>query len=99
MPNCIALWLFFNLSKQHFEDISDHPGLLTYYGIYFQLESSGEEQWRPGSAGSGSGASGGGKFRRLQLKWELLSNADSSPQTPSGKARLLDHVSRIESVC
>ncbi|XP_048477575.1 uncharacterized protein LOC105383856 isoform X2 [Plutella xylostella] len=50
-----------------------------------KLESSGEEQWRPGSSGSGSAASGGGKFRRLQLKWELLSNNDSSPHTPSGE--------------
>ncbi|XP_068625397.1 uncharacterized protein [Battus philenor] len=61
-----------------------------------RLECSGEE-WRPGSAGScasgntgnGSGNSGnagntGGKFRRLQLKWEMLSNAES-PVTPSGE--------------
>ncbi|XP_059053567.1 uncharacterized protein LOC131847891 isoform X2 [Achroia grisella] len=56
-----------------------------------RLECSGEEQWRPGSAGScasgntGNGsANSGGKFRRLQLKWELLSNAES-PTTPSGE--------------
>ncbi|KAJ8719028.1 hypothetical protein PYW07_016584 [Mythimna separata] len=57
-----------------------------------RLECSGEENWRPGSAssgasgntGNGSGNSGGGKFRRLQLKWEMLSNAES-PVTPSGE--------------
>ncbi|KAG6441303.1 hypothetical protein O3G_MSEX001714 [Manduca sexta] len=54
-----------------------------------RLESSGEEPWRPGSASSaGSGNTGnantGGKFRRLQLKWEMLSNAES-PVTPSGE--------------
>ncbi|KAM3967086.1 LOW QUALITY PROTEIN: uncharacterized protein ACR2FA_011936 [Aphomia sociella] len=56
-----------------------------------RLECSGEEQWRPGSAGSGasvntgnSSGNSGGKFRRLQLKWELLSNAES-PTTPSGE--------------
>lgn len=56
-----------------------------------RLECSGEEQWRPGSAGSGASgntgngsANSGGKFRRLQLKWELLSNAES-PTTPSGE--------------
>ncbi|XP_063541893.1 uncharacterized protein LOC134750560 isoform X7 [Cydia strobilella] len=52
-----------------------------------RLERSGEE-WRPGSASSGhsAAASGhsGGKFRRLQLKWELLSNAES-PSSPSGE--------------
>ncbi|XP_050563039.1 uncharacterized protein LOC118269872 isoform X27 [Spodoptera frugiperda] len=56
-----------------------------------RLECSGEEHWRPGSASSGaSGNTGngsgnsGGKFRRLQLKWEMLSNAES-PVTPSGE--------------
>ncbi|CAB3235661.1 unnamed protein product [Arctia plantaginis] len=56
-----------------------------------KLECSGDEQWRPGSASSGASgntgnASGnsGGKFRRLQLKWEMLSNAES-PVTPSGE--------------
>ncbi|XP_063893871.1 uncharacterized protein LOC110379604 isoform X2 [Helicoverpa armigera] len=56
-----------------------------------KLECSGEENWRPGSASSGaSGNTGngsgnsGGKFRRLQLKWEMLSNAES-PVTPSGE--------------
>ncbi|CAH0673988.1 unnamed protein product [Spodoptera exigua] len=56
-----------------------------------KLECSGEEHWRPGSASSGaSGNTGngsgnsGGKFRRLQLKWEMLSNAES-PVTPSGE--------------
>ncbi|XP_013173893.1 PREDICTED: uncharacterized protein LOC106122468 isoform X7 [Papilio xuthus] len=54
-----------------------------------RLECSGEE-WRPGSAGScasgntGAGSNTGGKFRRLQLKWEMLSNAES-PGTPSGE--------------
>ncbi|CAK1579384.1 unnamed protein product [Parnassius mnemosyne] len=61
-----------------------------------KLECSGEE-WRPGSAGScASGNTGnassnsanagnsGGKFRRLQLKWEMLSTAES-PGTPSGE--------------
>ncbi|XP_053606041.1 uncharacterized protein LOC128672725 isoform X9 [Plodia interpunctella] len=51
-----------------------------------RLDCSGEEQWRPGSAGSGAsgntGGGSGGKFRRLQLKWELLSN---DPGTPSGE--------------
>ncbi|XP_053606032.1 uncharacterized protein LOC128672725 isoform X3 [Plodia interpunctella] len=51
-----------------------------------KLDCSGEEQWRPGSAGSGAsgntGGGSGGKFRRLQLKWELLSN---DPGTPSGE--------------
>ncbi|GBP26061.1 Iporin [Eumeta japonica] len=51
-----------------------------------KLDSSGEEQWRPGSAASGGGSAGPtGKFRRLQLKWELLSNAESTPHTPSGE--------------
>ncbi|XP_060802339.1 uncharacterized protein LOC106137672 isoform X2 [Amyelois transitella] len=56
-----------------------------------KLECSGEEQYRPGSASSGASANtgagsghSGGKFRRLQLKWELLSNAES-PTTPSGE--------------
>ncbi|KAI5631666.1 RUN domain-containing protein [Phthorimaea operculella] len=57
-----------------------------------KLDTSGEEQWRPGSAGScasnntgkDSNASGG-KFRRLQLKWELMSNAESPSATPSGE--------------
>ncbi|XP_026731459.1 uncharacterized protein LOC113496438 isoform X7 [Trichoplusia ni] len=56
-----------------------------------RLECSGEEQWRPGSASSGASANtgngsgnSGGKFRRLQLKWEMLSNAES-PVTPSGE--------------
>ncbi|XP_063634916.1 uncharacterized protein LOC134805565 isoform X2 [Cydia splendana] len=52
-----------------------------------KLECSGEE-WRPGSASSGQSAAAsghsGGKFRRLQLKWELLSNAES-PSSPSGE--------------
>ncbi|XP_063634938.1 uncharacterized protein LOC134805565 isoform X6 [Cydia splendana] len=52
-----------------------------------RLECSGEE-WRPGSASSGQSAAAsghsGGKFRRLQLKWELLSNAES-PSSPSGE--------------
>ncbi|XP_014368150.2 uncharacterized protein LOC106718534 isoform X1 [Papilio machaon] len=58
-------------------------------GIDLKLECSGEE-WRPGSAGScasgntGAGSNTGGKFRRLQLKWEMLSNAES-PGTPSGE--------------
>ncbi|XP_045449486.1 uncharacterized protein LOC123658047 [Melitaea cinxia] len=54
-----------------------------------RLDTSGEEQWRPGSANSSaSGQTGsnnsGGKFRRLQLKWEMLSNAES-PVTPTGE--------------
>nr|XP_037867663.1 uncharacterized protein LOC101745102 isoform X8 [Bombyx mori] len=50
-----------------------------------RLDFSGEEQWRPGSASSGgSGNAPTGKFRRLQLKWEMLSNAES-PVTPSGE--------------
>ncbi|KAL0832102.1 hypothetical protein ABMA28_001580 [Loxostege sticticalis] len=56
-----------------------------------RLDTSGEEQFRPSSAGScasgntGNGSNNsGGKFRRLQLKWELLSNAES-PSTPSGE--------------
>lgn len=50
-----------------------------------KLDFSGEEQWRPGSASSGgSGNAPTGKFRRLQLKWEMLSNAES-PVTPSGE--------------
>ncbi|XP_013173892.1 PREDICTED: uncharacterized protein LOC106122468 isoform X6 [Papilio xuthus] len=58
-------------------------------GTDLKLECSGEE-WRPGSAGScasgntGAGSNTGGKFRRLQLKWEMLSNAES-PGTPSGE--------------
>ncbi|CAG4970457.1 unnamed protein product [Parnassius apollo] len=68
----------------------------TKAGIEPKLECSGEE-WRPGSAGScASGNTGnvsnnsanagnsGGKFRRLQLKWEMLSTAES-PGTPSGE--------------
>lgn len=57
-----------------------------------RLESSGEDHYRPSSAssgataGSGSGVGPGGKFRKLQLKWELLSNAETpSPNTPSGE--------------
>ncbi|XP_032515721.2 uncharacterized protein LOC116768928 isoform X3 [Danaus plexippus] len=50
-----------------------------------KLDTSGEEQWRPPSASSSaSGQGSGGKFRRLQLKWEMLSNAES-PGTPSGE--------------
>nr|XP_026485450.1 uncharacterized protein LOC113392986 isoform X7 [Vanessa tameamea] len=56
-----------------------------------RLDTSGEEHWRPSSANSSaSGQTGtgsnnsGGKFRRLQLKWEMLSNAES-PVTPSGE--------------
>ncbi|XP_039750394.1 uncharacterized protein LOC120626771 isoform X11 [Pararge aegeria] len=56
-----------------------------------RLDISGEEQWRPGSANSsasgntGAGSNNsGGKFRRLQLKWEMLSTAES-PVTPSGE--------------
>ncbi|CAH2981801.1 unnamed protein product [Chilo suppressalis] len=56
-----------------------------------RLDTSGEEQYRPSSAGSsasgntGNGSNNsGGKFRRLQLKWELLSNAES-PVTPTGE--------------
>ncbi|XP_045767408.1 uncharacterized protein LOC123868813 isoform X9 [Maniola jurtina] len=56
-----------------------------------RLDTSGEEQWRPGSANSsasgntGTGSNNsGGKFRRLQLKWEMLSTAES-PGTPSGE--------------
>lgn len=53
--------------------------------IESQLDTSGEEQWRPPSASSSaSGQGSGGKFRRLQLKWEMLSNAES-PGTPSGE--------------
>ncbi|XP_026318623.1 uncharacterized protein LOC113229287 isoform X6 [Hyposmocoma kahamanoa] len=55
-----------------------------------RLDCSGED-WRPGSAGScasnqtGNSNQSGGKFRRLQLKWELLSNAESPGATPSGE--------------
>ncbi|XP_050665210.1 uncharacterized protein LOC126965602 isoform X3 [Leptidea sinapis] len=56
-----------------------------------QLDTSGEEPWRPSSANScasnntGNGSNNsGGKFRKLQLKWEMLSNAES-PVTPSGE--------------
>ncbi|XP_034828565.1 uncharacterized protein [Maniola hyperantus] len=56
-----------------------------------KLDTSGEEPWRPGSANSsasgntGTGSNNsGGKFRRLQLKWEMLSTAES-PGTPSGE--------------
>ncbi|CAH0723724.1 unnamed protein product, partial [Brenthis ino] len=55
-----------------------------------RLDTSGEEQWRPSSANSsasgqtGNSNNSGGKFRRLQLKWEMLSNAES-PVTPSGE--------------
>ncbi|XP_069357275.1 uncharacterized protein [Maniola hyperantus] len=56
-----------------------------------RLDTSGEEPWRPGSANSsasgntGTGSNNsGGKFRRLQLKWEMLSTAES-PGTPSGE--------------
>ncbi|CAH0751963.1 unnamed protein product [Diatraea saccharalis] len=56
-----------------------------------RLDTSGEEPFRPGSAGSSASANtghssnnSGGKFRRLQLKWELLSNAES-PVTPTGE--------------
>lgn len=63
---------------------------LSFYD-YVQLDTSGEEQWRPSSAnssGSGNTAQGsnnsGGKFRKLQLKWEMMSNAES-PVTPPSK--------------
>ncbi|XP_041989178.1 uncharacterized protein LOC121740516 isoform X7 [Aricia agestis] len=54
-----------------------------------RLECSGEEPWRPGSANSCASANtgsnnSGGKFRRLQLKWEMLSTAES-PVTPTGE--------------
>ncbi|XP_041989173.1 uncharacterized protein LOC121740516 isoform X3 [Aricia agestis] len=54
-----------------------------------KLECSGEEPWRPGSANSCASANtgsnnSGGKFRRLQLKWEMLSTAES-PVTPTGE--------------
>ncbi|KAL4711421.1 hypothetical protein ACJJTC_016175 [Scirpophaga incertulas] len=56
-----------------------------------RLDTSSEEHFRPSSAGSSASANtgngsnnSGGKFRRLQLKWELLSNAES-PSTPSGE--------------
>ncbi|XP_045496754.1 uncharacterized protein LOC123695089 isoform X3 [Colias croceus] len=56
-----------------------------------KLDTSGEEQWRPSSANSsgsnntGNGSNNsGGKFRKLQLKWEMLSTAES-PVTPTGE--------------
>ncbi|CAK1544059.1 unnamed protein product [Leptosia nina] len=56
-----------------------------------KLDTSGEEQWRPSSANScgsnntGNGSNNsGGKFRRLQLKWEMISNAES-PVTPTSE--------------
>ncbi|XP_045496758.1 uncharacterized protein LOC123695089 isoform X7 [Colias croceus] len=56
-----------------------------------RLDTSGEEQWRPSSANSsgsnntGNGSNNsGGKFRKLQLKWEMLSTAES-PVTPTGE--------------
>ncbi|XP_022127260.2 uncharacterized protein LOC111001624 isoform X6 [Pieris rapae] len=55
-----------------------------------RLDTSGEEQWRPSSVnscGSGNTAQGsnnsGGKFRKLQLKWEMMSNAESPVTPPS----------------
>ncbi|XP_045524232.1 uncharacterized protein LOC123714125 isoform X6 [Pieris brassicae] len=55
-----------------------------------RLDTSSEEQWRPSSVnscGSGNTAQGsnnsGGKFRKLQLKWEMMSNAESPVTPPS----------------
>ncbi|XP_022127259.2 uncharacterized protein LOC111001624 isoform X5 [Pieris rapae] len=58
--------------------------------VEMKLDTSGEEQWRPSSVnscGSGNTAQGsnnsGGKFRKLQLKWEMMSNAESPVTPPS----------------
>ncbi|CAH3982433.1 unnamed protein product [Pieris brassicae] len=58
--------------------------------VEMKLDTSSEEQWRPSSVnscGSGNTAQGsnnsGGKFRKLQLKWEMMSNAESPVTPPS----------------
>ncbi|XP_073952377.1 uncharacterized protein isoform X1 [Choristoneura fumiferana] len=82
--------LVFDDSDDYTDSLENNKPSAKLTGADLKLDCSGEE-WRPGSAGScnsantgtGSGNSGG-KFRRLQLKWELLSNAES-PGSPSGE--------------
>ncbi|XP_037302052.1 uncharacterized protein LOC115444510 isoform X1 [Manduca sexta] len=81
--------LVFDDSDDYTDSLENNKPSAKASGNEAKLESSGEEPWRPGSASSaGSGNTGnantGGKFRRLQLKWEMLSNAES-PVTPSGE--------------
>ncbi|XP_052748706.1 uncharacterized protein LOC113519023 isoform X3 [Galleria mellonella] len=83
--------LVFDDSDDYTDSLENNKTTVKTTGNDAKLECSGEEQWRPGSAGSGASgntgngsANSGGKFRRLQLKWELLSNAES-PTTPSGE--------------
>ncbi|CAH2085547.1 unnamed protein product [Euphydryas editha] len=81
--------LVFDDSDDYTDSLENNKPSTKTTGNDLKLDTSGEEQWRPCSANSSaSGQTGsnnsGGKFRRLQLKWEMLSNAES-PVTPSGE--------------
>ncbi|XP_045767411.1 uncharacterized protein LOC123868813 isoform X12 [Maniola jurtina] len=83
--------LVFDDSDDYTDSLENHKPPARAPGNDTKLDTSGEEQWRPGSANSsasgntGTGSNNsGGKFRRLQLKWEMLSTAES-PGTPSGE--------------
>ncbi|XP_064072510.1 uncharacterized protein LOC113392986 isoform X7 [Vanessa tameamea] len=83
--------LVFDDSDDYTDSLENNKPSTKTTGNDMKLDTSGEEHWRPSSANSSaSGQTGtgsnnsGGKFRRLQLKWEMLSNAES-PVTPSGE--------------
>ncbi|XP_039750385.1 uncharacterized protein LOC120626771 isoform X4 [Pararge aegeria] len=83
--------LVFDDSDDYTDSLENNKPSAKAPGNDTKLDISGEEQWRPGSANSsasgntGAGSNNsGGKFRRLQLKWEMLSTAES-PVTPSGE--------------
>ncbi|XP_050349301.1 uncharacterized protein LOC126772776 isoform X4 [Nymphalis io] len=83
--------LVFDDSDDYTDSLENNKPSTKSTGNEMKLDTSGEENWRPSSANSSaSGQTGtgsnnsGGKFRRLQLKWEMLSNAES-PVTPSGE--------------
>ncbi|CAH0723727.1 unnamed protein product, partial [Brenthis ino] len=82
--------LVFDDSDDYTDSLENNKPSAKTTGNELKLDTSGEEQWRPSSANSsasgqtGNSNNSGGKFRRLQLKWEMLSNAES-PVTPSGE--------------
>ncbi|XP_038217436.1 uncharacterized protein LOC119836219 isoform X3 [Zerene cesonia] len=81
--------LVFDDSDDYTDSLENNKPSSKTAGNETKLDTSGEEQWRPSSANScasnntGNGSNNsGGKFRKLQLKWEMLSNAES-PVTPT----------------
>ncbi|XP_052739812.1 uncharacterized protein LOC112043605 isoform X4 [Bicyclus anynana] len=80
--------LVFDDSDDYTDSLENNKPPAKATGNDTKLDTSGEEHWRPSSANSSAsgntGSNSGGKFRRLQLKWEMLSTAES-PVTPSGE--------------